>query len=107
MSPVSRTQDTYTISAALVHRLILSITASLLTFTVAVAGYMISWNKEDKAWKTKQDERLGALVANIAALRKEVDEGILPRADERIKALEKQMRHYHNPTSPYGPKPRP
>ena len=78
--------STYVLPAPLVNALIIAIFASLLS----IAGYMVQWNSQDAAFKREVLTRLGAIE-------EQVQQGILPRADERMKAVERwQNNHERN-----------
>lgn len=79
----------YSIAAALVHKLIISIIGAI----IATGGYMVLWGINDARWKgtmeTQFTEQINNLSTAVSELRAAVSTGILPRADERIKGIEK------------------
>ena len=79
--------DTYTIPAPLVHRGIMA----LVTLFFGLAGYMIVWALNDREWKAQQQTAQLAFTKDLAAIRQLIDPGVLPRADERLKALERAV----------------
>ena len=73
----------YFVPAGLVNALIIAIFSSL----IGIAGYMIVWNGQDAAFKQ-------TVLYRLTNIENKVNNGILPRADERVKNLERwQDRH--------------
>ena len=85
---IKRQAEEYLVPAPLVHRLIISIFAAL----IGLAGYMVIWALNDVKWKSKQESRLDSIMAEQANMKDLLEVGVLPRADERLKALERFLR---------------
>jgi len=85
--PVEREDDHYRIKASLVHALILSIFAALLS----IAGYMTVWGLDDRAYKADIIRRVTQAEDRNEKQDSTLDKGILPRTEERLSALEKRV----------------
>ena len=82
---VKQSTEGYIIPAKLINTLIVSILGGLLT----IAGYMVIWHGQDAAHKREVLTRLGGIERDVA-------KGILPRADERMKSVERwQSNHMY------------
>jgi len=84
---VPRDGDGYLVPAKLVNWLVYSILAALL----AIGGYMVVWNRSDTQWKTALMIRLESINEKIGGLEQKINVGILPRAEERMNAMDKRM----------------
>ena len=73
----------YLIAKPLVHKAIVSIISGI----IVIAGYMIVWAVNDASWKAKQEARIELVLG-------EIDQGILDRADERVRVLEEWKRDH-------------
>lgn len=92
MAAVARGSDEegngiYKISAGLVHKVLLSIIGGMLT----IAAYMVLWALNDTGWKHSMTERIAAQDKEIAALKVQLSEGVLPVARQQLKELERRM----------------
>ncbi len=61
----------------------------ILIITFIVSGLV--WGMKLESRYDTQDERIKALQLRSASLRAAVDKGILPRAEERIDAIERRL----------------
>ena len=77
----------YFMPANLVNKLIVAIITAILT----IGGYMILWAINDAAYKTLQETKIDVVTAQLALVNAKVTtmqtDGILPRAQERINAI--------------------
>ena len=58
--------------------------AALLGGLLSLGGYMVTWNRDDLAFKRE-------ILTRVTSLEGLVRAGVLPRADERISNLEKRL----------------
>ena len=92
---VKKVGENYQLPARLVHNLIRSIFGSILV----IGGYMIIWAINDAAWKAALDVRIGQIEETLKGMDMA---GVLPRADERLRALE-GWRQDHNDSHSTSP----
>jgi hypothetical protein len=74
----------YTINRGLVNVLI----ASILGAIIAIGGYMVAWNGDDKKWKSGVDVRLVSLYEKIGKIETQLDKQILPQAEWRLDQID-------------------
>ena len=70
-----------------VNTMIAAIFASL----IGIAGYMVSWNKEDAAFKA-------GVLLRLTAIERKVDTGFVPRgeAQQRLQSIERRLDKLEN-----------
>ena len=79
-----RENGKYIISARLVHGLIVAIFSALL----GIAGWMVVWAANDSKWKGGMQADLQNFERALGKIEAQLAPGVLPRADERLRALE-------------------
>ena len=80
-------EDAYQAPAKLINFLVYSILAALL----AIAGYMVMWNKSDNTWKAVLMQRVETMSENIGDLKLKVNTGVLPLAQQRLDSLDYRL----------------
>ena len=90
---VAKSDDSYVVPATLVHRLIVAIFSSL----AMIGAYMIIWAVNDVQWKAKQELKGEEILYRVTQNERAIQFGILPRAEERIESLERQIREHGYP----------
>ena len=80
--------NTYSVPAPLVHRLIFAIFGALSV----IAGYMVVWAVNDVRKESRQETQQNKVIEDIEEIKRILSKGVLPRADERLRALDKYLR---------------
>lgn len=79
--------ERYTVSAAMINTLV----GVMLAGLASIGAYMVSWNRDDAAWKAGQSMEVRAISTRLVRLEDSIGDGRIPTAESKLGDLERRV----------------